>query len=146
MRKYKSKIGTGLVLFLAVVIGTSSIAMIINQVWAGLVVNLAVAAFIVHLFASTYYVIEGEELLVKCGFLISMRIAIGSVSKIAETNNPLSSPATSLDRIAIYYNTSDVVMISPKEKSDFIQHITRINSKIEVILKKTSSTVSGSFS
>jgi hypothetical protein len=29
------------------------------------------------------------------------------------------------------------VMISPKDKIDFIRHITEINSKIEVVLKKS---------
>jgi hypothetical protein len=136
MKKYKSKIGWGLVIFIAVVIGSTFIVLIVNQVWVGLVIDLAVIGFIVHMFTTTYYVIEGDVLQVKCGFLINMRIAISSIRKMAETNNPLSSPATSLDRIAIYYNQSDVVMISPKDKMDFIRHITRINSKIEVILKK----------
>jgi len=65
-----------------------------------------------------------------------MTIKIESISKIAEINSPLSSPATSLVRITIYYNTKDTVMISPKDKQIFIKQLTDINSKIDVILKK----------
>jgi hypothetical protein len=137
MKRYESKIGWGLVFFIASVIVSTSLVLIVNHVWFGLVINLAVTGFIVHMFTTTYYVIEGDVLQVKCGFVINMRIAISSVNKIEETNNPFGSPATSLDRVAIYYNKWDVVMISPKDKIDFIRHITEINSKIEVVLKKS---------
>jgi hypothetical protein len=137
MKRYESKIGWGLVFFIAGVIVSTSLVLIVNQVWVGLAINLALTGFIVHMFTTTYYVIEGDVLQVKCGFLINMRIAISSVCKITETSNPLGSPATSLDRVAIYYNKWDVVMISPKDKIDFIRHITEINSKIEVVLKKS---------
>jgi hypothetical protein len=137
MKRYESKIGWGLVFFIAGVIVSTSLVLIVNQVWVGLTINLALTGFIVHMFTTTYYVIEGDVLQVKCGFMINMRIAISSVSKIVETNNLLGSPATSLDRVAIYYNKWDVVMISPKDKIDFIRHITEINSKIEVVLKKS---------
>lgn len=136
MKKYKSKIGLGLVLFLVVVFGSTSTSMIINQAWPGVLINLVVIAFIIHMFSTTYYIINGNDLIVKCGFLINMTIKIDTIKKIEETNNPLSSPAASLDRIAIDYNESDSVMISPKDKMDFINQLLKINEKIEVVLKK----------
>lgn len=136
MKKYKSKIGLGLALFLAVVLGGTSILMIIKQIWPAVIIDLVTIAFVSHMFLTTYYIINGNDLIVKCGFLINMTIKIDSIKKIEETNNPLSSPAASLDRIEIDYNESDSVMISPKDKMDFINQLLTINEKIEVVLKK----------
>jgi len=135
-KKYKSKIGFGIVLFLAIVIGTTSALMIIQHAWAGLVINIVVIGFIVYLFSTTYYLINDTHLIVKSGFLVNISMPIERIKMIEETTNPLSAPATSLDRIAIYYNETDSVIISPKEKTDFINHLIQINEKIEVILKK----------
>ena len=55
--------------------------------------------------------------------------------KLTETNNLLSSPATSIDRIEILYNKFDIILVSPKDKSEFIKNLTAINSNIEVKLK-----------
>lgn len=140
MKKYNSKIGLGIVLFIAIVFGSTSTLMIINHVWIGLILNLIVFGFISYMLLSTYYIINGNDLIVKCGFMMNFTIKINKIKKIQETNNPLSSPAASLDRIAIYYNKSDYVMISPKDKIEFINQLTDINSKIEVIFKKDKKT------
>ena len=68
--------------------------------------------------------------------MINMTIRIDQIRRITETNNPLSAPATSLDRLAISYNNGDTVLISPKDKSAFINDLVRVNSNIEVVFKK----------
>jgi hypothetical protein len=136
MKKYKSKIGFGIALFMAVVFIGTSILMIIEHAWLGLAVNIVVVGFIIHIFLNTYYIINGNDLIIKCGFLINRTIKIDQIKKIEETNNVLSSPAASLDRIAIDYDKFDSVMISPKEKMDFINQLIKINDKIVVVLKK----------
>lgn len=136
MKKFKSKIGLEIILFIAIVLGTTSIIMIINCVCVGLAINLIGVGFASYMFMSTYYIINGNDLIVKCGFMINITVKIDRIKKIVETNNPLSSPAASLDRLAIYYNDTDSVMISPKDKIIFINHLIATNSKIEVILKK----------
>lgn len=141
MRKYKSKIGLGIVIFIAIVLGGTSTLMIINKAWPGLIINLALIGFVSYLFTSTYYIINGNDLTIKCGLFFKSIIKIDKIKIIKETNNPLSSPATSLDRIVIYYNKSDLVMISPKNKIDFINHLVKINNKIELLLKKKQTTV-----
>ena len=55
--------------------------------------------------------------------------------KITETNNALSSPATSLDRLEITYGKFDSVIISPKQKQEFINDITTLNPNVEVKFK-----------
>lgn len=87
------------------------------------------------MFLTTYYIINGNDLIIKCGFLFNKTIKIDTIKKIEETNNLLSSPAASLDRIEIGYNQYDSVMISPKDKLDFINQLVTINENINVVLK-----------
>src|ERR1035437_8278299 len=136
MKKYESKIGLGIVLFIVIILGSVSTIVIINRAWIGLAIIILLVAFIIYMFRTTYYIIQSNELIIKCGFMYNATINIGRIKKIVETNNLLSSPATSLDRIMIYFGNSATVMISPKEKMAFIDQLITANSKIEVILKK----------
>jgi hypothetical protein len=136
MKTYKSKIGFGIVSLLTIILGGTAVNMIINQEWFGLLVISLVAGFISYVFLTTYYQINGRELVIKSGFIINTTINIDQINKIEETNNPLSAPAASFDRIAIHFNDTDTILISPKEKSDFIAHLTQLNPQINVVLKK----------
>ncbi len=134
MKKYPSKISFGLVFFiLAILIGTS-IPMFSPLVLSGLAINVLVLAFLSYLLGTTYYLIDGNYLKIKAGFLINKEIDIGRIYKISETNNPISAPAASFDRLEINYDNSSI-LISPKDKSGFIEHISQVNPKIEVCLK-----------
>lgn len=136
VKTYKSKIGLGLVLFQGILLGGLSVFMIIQHIWVALFIILAVAGFSVHLFISTCYMIRDHNLIIKSGFVYRRDINIYKIKKISETNNVLSSPAMSLDRIMIYFNNKDIVMVSPKEKEDFIQQLQVINPKIAVVLNQ----------
>ena len=74
------------------------------------------------------YKIDSENLIIW-----NTKINIHSIRKIYRTNNPLSSPALSLDRIAVVYNTYDEVLISPREREEFIEELLKINPNIEVV-------------
>lgn len=135
MVKFKSKIDLWLVLFLSVIFGGIAINMALNGVWGSLIFILLIIAFIVHIFAATFYIIEDKKLIVKCGFLITIPIPVEKIKKISETNDLMSSPALSLDRLEILYNISDTVMISPNEKTKFIEAIQKINPGVEIKIK-----------
>ncbi|HEX8018260.1 MAG TPA: PH domain-containing protein [Flavobacterium sp.] len=135
MVKFKSKIDLWLVLFLSVIFGGIAINMALNGVWGSLIFILLIIAFIVHIFATTFYIIEDKKLIVKCGFLITIPIPVEKIKKISETNDLMSSPALSLDRLEILYNISDTVMISPNEKTKFIEAIQKINPGVEIKIK-----------
>ncbi len=143
IKKFKSKIGLELVIPLIVVFGTVLMLTVSEKPsWLGLAILLPVILFVAHIFLTTYYVINGHNLIIKCGFLFNKTIDINTIKKISETNNPLSSPATSLDRIEITYGKFDSVIISPKLKKEFINEITRLNPSIEVKYKdKTTETL-----
>ena len=87
-----------------------------------------IVGLISFLFYTTRYKIEGENVVIW-----RTKIHIHSIRKVYKTRNPLSSPALSLDRIAIVYNKFDEVLISPVERDDFIQELLKINPNIEVV-------------
>lgn len=134
---YKSKIGLELVIPLVLIFGTV-LALTISQKpsWIGIVILLPVMIFVAHMFMTTNYTIESDVLIIKCGFLFNKTIDIRTISKISETNNPLSSPATSLDRLEIMYGKFDSVIISPKQKTEFINDIKKLNPNVEVKYKQ----------
>lgn len=134
---YKSKIGLELVIPIVLIIGTVLVLPIIKEPsWIGFAIFLPVILFVVHMFMTTNYTIDSDELTIKCGFLFNKTIDIKTIKKITETNNALSSPATSLDRLEINYGKFDSVIISPKDKSEFINDILRLNPNVEVNFKK----------
>jgi hypothetical protein len=100
--------------------------------WLGSVILVPVIAFILHLFLTTRYTIEGKTLIIRCGFLYRKKIDIQSILRIKETRNPLSSPATSLDRLEIRYGKSGWVLVSPRDKQGFVNALRRINERIEL--------------
>lgn len=133
---YNSKIGLELLIPLVLIFGTV-LFLTLNeeQSWIGILILLPIILFVVHMFLTTNYTIESDELTIKCGFLFNKTIDIKTIKKITETNNPLSSPATSLDRLEINYGKFDTVIISPKRKKEFIENITTLNPNVEVKFK-----------
>src|SRR5690606_15991386 len=133
---YNSKIGLELVIPLVLILGTV-LFLTLNEEpsWIGILILLPIILFVVHMFLTTNYTIESDELTIKCGFLFNKTIDIKTIKKITETNNPLSSPATSLDRLEINYGEFDTVIISPKRKKEFIENITTLNPNVEVKFK-----------
>ncbi|MCP4974938.1 MAG: PH domain-containing protein [Maribacter sp.] len=135
MKKYPSKISYGLPFFiLAVLIGTT-IPTIFKPVWIGLLINTVVLLFTLHLFLNTYYVIDGEFLIVKSGMMFNKKVDINSVKNIKETKTIISAPALSFDRLEVNWGKYTGVVISPKDKKRFIDHMTRINPLIDVPIK-----------
>lgn len=136
---YKSKVAWWLYLTLAICISPVFIlAFTENDFGWAFVINLlicgGVSFFILYLTWTTVYIIKEDTLHIKSGFLINKKVAIDTIKKIKETNNPLSAPALSLDRLMITATNSNV-LISPKEKSKFIAHLLKINPKIKVVYK-----------
>ena len=76
----------------------------------------------VWLIRSTYYTIESEYLLIRCGpFKYNIRLT--EISSITPSSSLLSSPALSLDRLRIDYGNGKSLMISPCEKEQFLKDI-----------------------
>ena len=135
---FRSKQSVGLILFLAVFLVAEAILMLHIKSTGGFIIVSGVAIFILHMFLTTYYLIEGIKLKIKCGLLFRQEIDIETIKRISETDSWISSPATSLDRLEIKYLRNkkvESVIVSPKDKSGFIKMLTELNPAIEVRLK-----------
>lgn len=130
MVTYRSKIGWFIILTIAV-LPVSSLFLMMEGVGIGSIIFLLISIFIAYILLSTYYEIKQGELRIKSGFLLNRSIPIHAITRIEATNNPISAPATSLDRLEVFYNKYKSVIISPKEKSAFIAHLKQINPKIQ---------------
>ena len=133
MKIYKSKIDwwLGLVLVYPIFRSVMSIS---EGEWIGYMGIVICFLIIVFISKSTRYIIAENQLIVKCLFVVNDKIEISKIRKIEKTNSLLSSPALSLDRIAIKFNKYDEVYISPKDKQAFVEDLLKINSEIEVII------------
>ncbi len=87
-------------------------------------------AFILYLVFYTECTIDNERLKVKCGFLSYKPIKINKIKKISKTNNIISSPAPSFNRIEIKYGRFNEIIISPKDKFDIAKYLTKLNPNI----------------
>ncbi|TGX79940.1 hypothetical protein E5358_14175 [Palleniella muris] len=97
---YKSKVDTW---FVAVISGFTLIPMA-PMLYSGFSVVLfciviAILCFTMALLFGIRYIIDGKDLVVKCGFLFSERFHIDDIMSIKSTHTMLSSPAASLDRL-----------------------------------------------
>ena len=130
---FKSKIGLEFVIPIIILFGVLLFFFFRDSLMlVGIAVILPSCVFLIYLFLSTFYIVENEKLTIKCGFLYNKLIDIARIRSISKTNNPESSPATSIDRLEIVYNKNDRVIISPKDKKGFIESIRMINPGIEV--------------
>ena len=71
---------------------------------------------------STNYSTNEKDLLIKCG-PFRWVVPLATITSVKETKNPLSSPALSLDRLQISYQSGKSIMVSPKDKQRFISAI-----------------------
>jgi hypothetical protein len=132
---FRSKIAMPLLIILGIVMTGVCITELVSHAWGGLAVNLLGIVLFIHFYTGTYYTITTTQLLVRCGFLVNISMDIAQIKTIAETNSVLSAPALSMDRLEVFYNKYDSVIISPGDKAGFIQALTTINPQIAVKYK-----------
>jgi len=144
MQKYQAKID--LALFIPVVglmLGVTLMTVILplNEPdpraaytsWGIALLMLLSTIFCAQCFLATHYLIDGKALIVHAGPLYKNRkIDIASIRKITKTRTFISAPAPSLDRLEIFYNKFDSIVISPKDKTAFIMDLLKLNPAIEV--------------
>lgn len=74
------------------------------------------------LLLSTRYTLLACHLLVQSG-PFKWQIPLADIKSITPSNNPLSSPALSLDRLRIDYGKGRMLLISPRDKEQFLQDV-----------------------
>ena len=126
---YKSKTDAWLLAILAVAIAVSLFAAIVT-VSDGSAAAWPMAAFIavigvglpIWLLLSTRYTLEPRQLRVQSG-PFKWHIKVADITSITPSSNALSSPALSLDRLRIDYGSGRSLLISPRNKEQFLRDI-----------------------
>ena len=67
--------------------------------------------------------------------MFNKKIDISTIGIVSETNSIISAPAASFDRLNIVYKQHNNILISPRDKTEFIDHIKRINPQIKIQYK-----------
>ena len=89
--------------------------------------------FVLYLLYDTNYTITQGNLKVHSGFIVNKNIPIAVIKSIKKTNSILSAPASSFsDRIEVFYGESKSIIISPKEKQQFVDELLRQTPTIEI--------------
>jgi len=133
---YPSKVSYGLLTFIFLVfygplIPYSLLGESIGKIIGGIVILSLVFAFILHMFFRTQYAIDNRKLTIKCGVFSYKPIDIEEIKVIFTTKSIISSPAPSFDRIQIKYGKYKEIILSPKDKFNFADDLTKINPNIK---------------
>lgn len=136
-KKYTSKVSYGLLIFIFLVFFLPFVPEVIKNgldtVLMGILVPLVIVfGFIVHILFKTEYIIEKNQLKIRMGLFSYRPVDIDKMKDISKTRSVFSSPAASFDRIKIKYGKYEEVMISPKDKTNFIKDLTSINPNIKI--------------
>lgn len=133
---YKSKIDTWLIVVLACTVAASAYAarqVLLTQPApaAWLLIPIVGLGVLLPLWTllDTRYTLTPDTLIIRSG-PFRWQIRIADIIRITPTHSPLSSPALSLDRLRIEYRNGRAVMISPRDKAQFIAAIERLRKAI----------------
>ncbi len=129
---YPSAISWGLWIPVYALIIGQGIFMAGTVSWAFLFFHFSLSILIYFFVVRIKYVLDDEKLVIFMGPIRYKSIDIQTIRKMELSNNPLSSPAASLRRLAIYYNKWGYVLISPKNREAFINDVLERQKKLEI--------------
>ena len=94
----------------------------------------AIFLLIADAFIRCRYIFNEDHLYIQSGIFVRVGIPYASIKSFRESNNVLSAPACSLDRIEIAYNDESTgkesfILVSPRNKQAF-------KEKLDTIIKK----------
>jgi hypothetical protein len=116
-------VGAGIVfVFGALATVVAAIATVPLLACIGILPLLAGIGLPLYFLTSIKYTLSDDRLTVK-GPIFSSRIELHQIYRVYPTNNPISSPALSLDRLRIEYGNGKYVMISPDDKEGFLRDL-----------------------
>jgi hypothetical protein len=103
-----------------------------QSVWITIGVLLFVGSFLLN---TKYTIFSDGTLKVVSGFMPFPEVNLREVTSVVYTRNPISSPALSLNRLAIYKGNSLLIIISPENREAFIDEMKKFNDSLSVVLK-----------
>jgi len=113
------------------------IVSILSRHVAMIIASLLSSAFISHVFFNTYYVVTAEGVLeLYCSFFPKKKINIAEIEALQPSILPVSSYALSLNRLIIWKDGKMWMLISPKNRKEFVNLLLKYNP--EITLKQSS--------
>lgn len=97
-----------------------------------MVTHLSLAILIYLFVVRISYELDDENLTIYMGPIRYKKITLRSIRKMELSNNPLSSPAASLKRIAIHYDKWGYILISPKNREEFLTEVQDRKKKLKI--------------
>lgn len=88
-----------------------------------------ISLFVLSMFR-TVYVVNGSKLRVWVGVIPYGKKEIGQIKSVHRTSSLISSPALSIDRLAITFVNGDRLIISPKDREEFVAALLAVNPQI----------------
>lgn len=131
-RVFKSKVGWWYHFAILLIVAGCIKVFLSTNVWA-IVAMLAVAMLALHVLFNTWYKITADGVLIAhCSIFPEKRIPVSEISALERTVLPVSSYALSLDRLIIYKEGKQWLLVSPVNEKDFIRLLRKINPHIEL--------------
>lgn len=131
-RVFRSKVGWWFHLALLLVIAACVKAFLSTNV-AGMIIGLLGCLLLVNMLLNTWYKItEDGQLVARCGIFPEKRVAISEITDIESSVLPVASYALSLDRLIIYKNGLQWLLISPTNKKEFVKLLRKHNPEIRI--------------
>ncbi len=135
---YSSKID--LLIIVAVIMLGSSVDVLLTAIedgdltsWLIVLLEVAVCVVVLLLIYPTKYTIDGDNLLIRCGFQ-RHSIPISQITSMRRSHNLLASPALSVDRLEVVFKekSTDSILISPRSRKAFVKDLKAINPNIDI--------------
>ena len=127
---HRSKIGFEILVPIVLVLGTVTTLIVLKSVWLGFVVGSLFVWFLTNIYSGTKYrITSGNRLIIKCAIAETIDIGVDDIEWIKKSNELKSAAALSMDRLEIGYKGGRV-LISPRDKKQFVSDLKKINPKI----------------
>ena len=95
------------------------------------VLTVLTIGFLAWTLYGTGYGFEGGQLLVRSG-PFRFRMDVSEIVEVTPSNNPLSSPACSLDRLLIRTSADRKMLISPLDKAGFLTALVTVGPHLVI--------------
>ncbi len=96
-----------------------------------LLFEIVLFLLIIDSFVRCKYIFKGEYLYIQSGIFVRLKIPYKNIKSCCESNNALSAPACSIDRIKIVYENNKAgkesfTLVSPRNKQGFMEKLGKI--------------------
>lgn len=94
---------------------------------------IGVYFFLLLIAFTIQYKIKDSVLIVSTLFIPTHKIKVEEIQSIKNVKSLISAPAGSVYRIKIAYGSNKNIMISPSKEKEFLNQLTHINPKIQIL-------------